>query len=355
MDRSGTFAADWIGQLSKTLAAGAANRLRERRPELVEEQGDRGFPDVVADTQVRLDFLCQALAAGRVQLLSDHLAWLKISYAEQGLSLDYPRLQIECLRDELTDSLPPPHDAVAGGMVGEALRAFDSAPSVSTSLLTDDAPHVGLARHYLLAVLEGRRRDAEKLVLDELDSGTSADELIEHVLMRSQHELGRMWQVGDVHPAEEHFASRLAERLLVLIHDRCDRHPPRGQRVIVASVGGNDHDLAARMLADRFDLDGWDPILLGANVPADAVARSVVDHDACLVTLSASLALHVRAAHEVCSAILRLPEKHRVPILIGGAPFAAIPDLYEVVGAHATTAQLLDAVEVARGLVPASR
>ena len=87
MDRSGTFAADWIGQLSKTLAAGAAQRLRERNPELVEDQGDRGFPDVLADTQVRLDFLGQALAAGRPELLAEHLAWLKISYAEQGLSL----------------------------------------------------------------------------------------------------------------------------------------------------------------------------------------------------------------------------------------------------------------------------
>ena len=121
--------------------------------------------------------------------------------------------------------------------------------------------------------------------------------------------------------------------------------------MVVASVGGNDHDLATRLLADRFEVDGWDPILLCANTPAEAVARSILDHEAHLLALSASLALHVRAAHEVCSAVQLLPDARQVPILIGGAPFTAVPDLYEVVGAHGTASDVLGAVAAAHRLL----
>ncbi|MBK8975677.1 MAG: cobalamin-dependent protein [Planctomycetes bacterium] len=351
MDESGCFAAAWIAQVRRTLAAGVAARIRDRDPELVESAGEVGFADVVTDTETRLEFLCESLATARVGLFTDHLGWLKVCYATRGLPGDYVRLQTEAIRDELREALPPPHSGVAGGMLDEALRAYAALPADSPTLLADGAPHVELARRYLLAALEGRRRDAEQLVIDALEAGTPAAELETHVIMRVQQELGRMWQVGDVHAAEEHFASRLAERLLVRLLDARGRSPRRGLRVVVASVGGNDHDLAVRMLADRFDVDGWDPLLLGANMPASDIAQANEDFDAHLIALSTTMALHVRSAHRVCAEVRGTPRGATTPILIGGHPFRVVADLHRVVGADATAEDLDAAVRVARQLV----
>lgn len=355
MDQRGTFVANWIAQVKKAVAAGSAARLEERHPDLVSAVdakaiADRGFPGLAIDAGIRLDFLCQALAAGRPMLLADHLCWLKVALGTRGFGPEHIRAPMECLRAELLESLPPDHGELASHAIDDALRVFDAAPTDSESLLSDGQPHVDLARRYLLAVLEGRRNDAERLVLDALEAGASPDDLELHVLMRTQHEIGRMWQVGELHAAEEHFASRVAERLTTLLRSKLDRREQRGLRLVIASVGGNDHDLAARMLADRFEIAGWDPILLGANTPAIDLARAVLDFEADLVALSTALSLHVRATAEVCAAIRALPARANSPILVGGHPFQVVPDLHEVVGADATAATIGEALQVAEKL-----
>jgi methanogenic corrinoid protein MtbC1 len=353
MDERGTFAADWIDRTRRAIASGAVARQRERQPGLVDSYGRLGFADLVTDTGIRLDYLGQALAAGRPALFVDHLAWLKVSLTARDLPIEFVKVNLDCIRGELTDTLPP--DCVAGveSTIEQSLAGLDEAPSGSESLLVDGDPHVDLARRYLLAALEGRRDEALKLVLGAFEGGVSADDLSVHVVQKVQAELGRMWQVGEVHAAEEHFASRIAERLMTLLHDRAPRTNSHGRTVIVASVGGNDHDLGSRMVADRFEIGGWRAVLLGANSPTYDLARSVIDYGADLVALSAALTLHVRSTHEVIRTIRALPERADVPVLVGGRPFQIVEDLWEVVGADGSAASAADAVGLADRLVRA--
>ena len=80
MDAHGMFVADWITQVRKTLAFGAAQRHRELQPKLVAAYGEQGLADVAIDAELRIDFLTQALAAGRPELFTQHCEWLKAAF-----------------------------------------------------------------------------------------------------------------------------------------------------------------------------------------------------------------------------------------------------------------------------------
>ncbi len=351
MNDTGIFVADWIARTRHAIAAGAVARQHERQPELVDSYGRLGFADLVTDTGIRLDYLGQALAADRSLLFVDHLAWLKVSLASRQLPVDFVNINVDGIREELGEALPPDGAEYARAVIDESLRGLDEAPSTSPTMLVDGDPHVELARRYLLAVLEGRRDDAVRLVLDAAEGGAPIDELHAHVLQRVQQELGRMWQIGEVHAAEEHFASRVMERAMTLLHARTPRATSNGRTVLVASVGGNDHDLGARMVADRFEISGWRAVLLGANSPTFDLARSVIDYETDLVALSAALTLHVRSTYEIVGAIRALPERADVPILAGGRPFQLVDDLWQVVGADGSADSARGAVELADRLV----
>jgi len=94
------------------------------------------------------------------------------------------------------------------------------------------------------------------------------------------------------------------------------------------------HDIGLRVVADRYEMDGWHAILLGANTPAPDVVRAVWDHRAELVAVSAHLGLHVRATARLVAAVREGAPGTRV--VVGGHPFTLVPDLWRVVGADAS-------------------
>ena len=84
---------------------------------------------------------------------------------------------------------------------------------MSPQLLPDTAEG-RLASEYLLAVLEGDRRRASHVILDTVDGGRAIRDVYLQVLLPAQREVGRMWLVGEVNVAEEHFASATTKMVM---------------------------------------------------------------------------------------------------------------------------------------------
>lgn len=343
MNEQGSFIATLLDSAARAYAAGAVNRMRERPGEsnLLDLWP---FGQVVADTELRIRHLSEALAAGRPEVFHLDVDWLRSTYDARGLSAGVLETTLECLRDELVESLPDQAVETTRQYLDGAIARLGQGPSATESLLEVDAPHVDLARSFLLAVLEGRRRDAGELVLDALDRGTTIPELHEHVIVRAQAEIGRMWQVGEVNIAEEHMGSRIVEEVLVLLRARMPQGRSNGLSVITASVTGNLHDIGARIVADHFEMAGWSSLFLGADMPAVDLVRAIRAFDAKLVALSVGLGLNVRATADMIETIRG--SGITAPIIVGGRPFTAVPELWKDVGADGWAADAAGAVRV---------
>lgn len=351
MDKHGTF----VARLLDSGLRGLASEVAVRHRRILDDGGVRLPPDafhsLIGDIEARILVLGEALASGRPALFVDHLEWNRSAWAARGVAEDGLALNLLCLRDVLLRELPPAaHDAVRG-ILDSANRVFERPPRAVESVLEGAGPHVDEIRRILLAILEGRRDDALALLLAPLERGLAPTAVETEIVVPLQAEIGRMWQRGEIHVHEEHFGSQVVEEALVLLRGKLPRRAPNGKSVLVCSVVGNLHDLGARIVADHFEFDGWNAVRLGANVPGEDVGRAAVDFRADLVALSVTMASQVRSTAAVIDALRKFCESAAPPVLVGGPPFALVPDLWQAVGADGCADSAPAAVREGRRLL----
>jgi MerR family transcriptional regulator, light-induced transcriptional regulator len=346
MDIQGQFTAALLDASGSSYAASAISRLQTTHPEL---SGPWSFGDLRADLEIRIQHLAQALAVGKFELLVHDLQWVSETYRARGIDMDLLHAVLGALRVELEIGLPDGAASNALGLFDRAVQAIDLTTELSTCFVSEDEPYAELAQRFLLHLLEGNPRDAERLVLEANDGGASVPDLHQHVLRRAQIEIGRQWQMGDSDTFDEHLGSRVVEDVLVILRHRMPRAQVDGRKVLVASVRSNLHGIGSRVVADHFEMAGWITFYLGADMPTADLVLAASQHDVDLVALSIGTGLHVRAAADVVAA-LRADEPSR-KILVGGIPFVQIPDLAEIIGADATADDAAGAQRVGDRLV----
>ncbi|MEZ4453933.1 MAG: cobalamin-dependent protein [Nannocystaceae bacterium] len=212
--------------------------------------------------------------------------------------------------------------------------------------------HSSLADTYLSTLLDGRRQDAARLVLDAIERGALTIEALylevfEPVLV----EVGRRWQHNQLSIAEEHYVSAATQQVMAQLYPRIFTAAPRGLTMVAACVGPELHEIGLRMVADLFELDGWNTYYLGANVPAAAIVGAVRSRRAHLLALSTALDEHVEVAREVIARLREDPVTAEVPVLVGGHAFRDDPERWRAIGASAAPVGASEVVQVARRLV----
>jgi len=199
--------------------------------------------------------------------------------------------------------------------------------------------------------LEGDARRAMALVLDAARQGRPVRTLYLDVLVPALTETGRMWLVGESCVAEEHFVTATTVSLVHRLMTVAEAAPPNGKTAVVAAVEGNRHDVAAQMLANLLELEGWRVIRLGADVPVVEVVVAVRAFEADALLLSASLGTQLEALRQTVREVRATAGDTGVKVLVGGAALAPASQFASRLGADATPGDVGEAVATAARLV----
>jgi len=342
-------AAIMLERASRALAAAAVDRQLSLSPDAADRYSAAGFPHLHDDTAFRFTCLAQAVACDRPALFTHDVAWLKVALHARGLSPDLLADNLQAMWDAAGAELPRAAAERAQAGLRRALVELPAMPERLVSRLREVAPHRDLAARYMLAVLELHREEARALLERALAAGAQPGVLAREVLMFVQAEVGRMWQMNELSVAEEHLVSEVNEDQLRWLYEHAPREAPSGRRVLATSVSGDLHRLGARWVAHAFAAAGWETVYLGANMPAAELGAATAEFGADVLCLSASLAVHVRAAAETVAAVRAASPG--AAIVVGGNPFLIVPDLWRIVGADAAAQDALAAVAKAEALV----
>lgn len=349
------FAADLLRRSSRAYASAAIARLHRQHPELLTNVLPATFGDPVADTEVRILHLAETVAVDRPALLEHQIAWYEVALHHRGVPKEWLPANLEAIQGALDDELPPPAAAVVAPHLRAARACLGRTPLDPPSHLSRTAPHGETAAHFLLAILEGRGDAAIDLLRTAIAGGVSIPELHDRVIVPAQREAGRMWLCAEIPIADEHYGTAIVDRVLWMLHEHLPRPAANAPRVLAMGVGGNLHDFGLRMVAQRLQIAGCAVHYLGGNMPANDLDWLFQDRAFDLVAISATLTLHLGAltstvARVRANAASRAAGKGPA-ILVGGQPFAIVPDLHTVVGADAGAADAEGAVAAARRLL----
>ena len=148
-------------------------------------------------------------------------------------------------------------------------------------------------RAYMTALLAGDRRRCLAILSDRLDRGAAIRDLYEGLFRDSLYEVGDLWESNRISVAAEHMATAITEGLMNGLYDRIVSARRIQRKAVVASVAGELHQVGGKMVADVFEMRGWDSYYLGADIPAGELVRLVRDIRPDAAGLSMSLYFHL--------------------------------------------------------------
>lgn len=339
------FAADLLERGAGGYAGFAASLMLERTPDAADELGSAALGTWRSHLTQRVLELAAAVASGEKRLFTGRVAWSRAAFRARGRSEAGLAASLKALRDVLAERLPAPASREALAWLDESLAALAGpAPAQDRSALDPSRPTDRLALRYLQQVLEGNVAEAIAGVAAAAREHGARSAYLE-VLLPAQREVGRLWHLGELTVAEEHMVTSATLRSMSVIASNSPAAPSNGRTVIVAAVAGNVHDVGLRALADLFQLAGWRPIFVGADVPLQDLPTLLAYFEADLLMLGATLATHVPRVEQAIAAIRDRCERP-VKIVVGGAAFDEAPDLWKRIGADAYSATLDGAIEI---------
>jgi methanogenic corrinoid protein MtbC1 len=295
-----------------------------------------------------LRYLSEAIGAGEPSLFVHYATWAKTMLSTRSIPVEDLVANFEVMLEVLQKELPAPMQAPALDYLKSAILELTLA-SDNPSFLEPGQPLAELANQYLTALLGYDRHSASALILRAVENKVSIKQIYSHVFECCQYEIGRLWQSNVASIAQEHYCTASTQFIMSQLYPyifRADR-TPRGT-IVAACVSGELHEIGARMLCDLLEMEGWNTIYLGANVPAAGIVDVLRANRSNILAISASMTFHITAVREVIAAV-RLANPI-TKILVGGYAFKVAPNLWRDVGADYWAGNASDAISLIDGL-----
>jgi excisionase family DNA binding protein len=179
-----------------------------------------------------------------------------------------------------------------------------------------------LSRRTTEALLHGDALLLRRLLSELSLSGESAATIADRLLAPALAELGQRWCDGELSVYREHRAS---EQVLAAVSEARERYAPapRARRALCAAPEADPNSLAAAMASWVLAEAGYASVLLGADVPFDALCEAVVDLGPQLLVLSISHVEELKSFRVGCRRLFSETRRAGCALAIGGRALTA--------------------------------
>lgn len=326
------------------------DRLYALFPAMQQRYGVIGRQKCVEDTNYHLMFLTEALAANSPKLFADYVGWVKALLAGLNIPAEDLAGNLQVIASVLMESAPNGTQDELREFIAAGLAPLSEEVPPALSYLDGADLYGELAKQYLQALLDSDRARASSLILDTVEAGASIKDIYLHVFQRSQYEIGMLWHRNKITIAHEHYCTAATQMIMSQLFTHFSLAPKNGRWMVATSVSGELHELGVRMVADFFEMDGWNTMFLGANTPPRSIVQALIERKADLLAISATMSFHVSRVAGLIDAVRAAPECEHIKIIVGGYPFNLAPNLWLQVGADGDGRSAQDAVDLAKRL-----
>lgn len=134
-------------------------------------------------------------------------------------------------------------------------------------------------------------------------------------------EIGQRFQDGKAFVPQLLMAGRAMKSALALLKPLMagDARTTLG-RVVIGTVKGDLHDIGKNLVASMLEGCGFEVHNVGIDVSCDRFVEAVKENDADILCMSALLTTTMTYMRDVIEALERAGLRHRVKVMVGGAP-----------------------------------
>jgi methanogenic corrinoid protein MtbC1 len=323
--------------------------------EIWEQYGEVGREKCVRDAKYHLSYLAEALAVSNLSLFTKYVEWVKILFAELKFPDNTMLTTLACTREALLEKLPEDVRDVSIEYLDAGLNQLSIATTELPSFLEQNFPLTDLAKDYLAALLKNDRNAANRMILQAVDKGVKVKDIYLYVFQRTLYEIGRLWQTKKISVSQEHYCSAATQLIMSQLYPNILPADKKGLRLVATCVGSELHEIGARMIADFFEMDGWDTYFLGANMPSESIVLTAMELNADILAISATMTFHLGFVRNLIEKLHSKDPRRRIKIMVGGYPFNIADGLWKQIGADGYARDAQEALVVANTLINATQ
>lgn len=290
------------------------------------------------------DHLSEALESENVLVFSDFLSWSMAIGRHHSIK----PLQENTLTDKLAgyscQYLSPKRQQMLTRFLLQCHKDTVPPETQTGSMLHGNSPTEILASDYFHALITGNQKAANDLVMNAAEQGMPVKDLYLKVFQPGLQEVGRLWQQNKISVGQEHLFSAATQMIISRLYPKIFNSRRKGKMMIATAVGGELHEIGVRMVADFFEMDGWDTLYLGANCPNSEIIKELQQHKPHLLAISVNLASHIGNARKLIQQIRTHPEINSLNIITGGRIYTDHPEFFSNVEADSFACDAEEAV-----------
>ncbi|HOO85574.1 MAG TPA: cobalamin-dependent protein [Prolixibacteraceae bacterium] len=179
-----------------------------------------------------------------------------------------------------------------------------------------------VTNEFLQGLLKGDRAKCSALAHEYLAQNPSIKDLYEKVFKVALYEVGKLWENNKITVATEHMATAITEGILNELFEQIISSDRTNKKVVVACVEGEKHQVGIKMVADMFEMKGWESFFLGPGIPTGELIKFIHQTEPHVVAISLSIYFNYANLVKMVEAIrTEFPE---ILLLVGGQAFTRI-------------------------------
>lgn len=322
-----------------------------QHPELEDRYGKKGREKCYEDAVYHLNYLEQAVRFDSKTLFGNYLFWARTMLRKMNIPEHDLDDSITFMKKAVRQKLPEETSDSLIRFIEQTQKSMQVQSEEKQTYLKSGEPLGEEAKTYLELLLNGKRKKAAELIQNLVKDSVTVKEIYEHIFQKTQYEVGLLWQRNKITVAHEHYCTAATQQIMSQLYPRIFATEKNGYTLVACSVADELHEIGIRMVADFFEMEGWDTYYMGANMPSDQLIDALKEYDCDVLAISVTMTFHLEEAAKLIKTIRSDEELADIKILAGGYPFRIEPDLWEKVGADGSAASAKDAITIAHNLI----
>ncbi len=321
------------------------------KPELEARYSKTGREKALQNALYHLTYLAASIRTEKAAIFNYYLKWIRIVMETRNVPTEVLIDNLKYVDKACAQLLPVENYNLIRKYLENGIEIIKENISIRESYLEEDNPLLSEAREYLSLLINGKKREAQRLIEDLIRKNHSIPTIYDKVFKVTQYEVGLLWQTNKITVGQEHYCTAATQMIMSSVFASVLESKRKGVKLVACSISGDLHELGIRMIADLFELNGWDTYYIGSNMPDDKVITTLKEQNPDVLAISVTIPYHLSRAEELIKKIRNDHSLVKLKIIVGGYSFNIVPDLWKQFGADGFAINAHEAVLIANNLI----
>lgn len=319
----------------------------ELAKEILSEMYETEWTDVERKTKALKDvewtvmFLVHSMKLKNDVIFKNYYKWMKKLFTTLNLEHHHLDLLLEKTSFVLTKHY--------GSSINDFLNSIDFNEEYKPLFLIENDLEDEM-NEYIDLVMHANKVKAKELIDSLIERNISVEKIYLNIFQESLRHVGEMWLTGEISVAMEHYFTAVTQYLMSTLYELIFTESKNKKKVLACSVGSELHEVGIRMVADLFELHGWNSRYLGANVPLKDIIAFANDFKPDLIALSVTMPYHIVNLQEVIEELKSNKATKDIKIIVGGKPFIQNKKIFEELKADLFAIDAIEGIKSANEL-----